>query len=451
MKLKRIEVRELFGDYNYKIELNMEEMITILHAPNGYGKTTILRLIKAIIEGDMQLIDEIPFKQIELIFDNSDKIKICKEDTFFSLSEMDLRELRNKFVHSDKDMKLPFYYEIDLADGNSLKFNVNLNYDVIMRMIRLYGTRYNNKKFANNELCMTFGQALKRFELSDEAFETEDLYNSLINYKDFIHIHIIESNRLFKVNMEDSYYTKDRINTIESINIYSDELKGEIVKVREIFGNKSEQLDRSFPNRLLDLIISGREENILSEDKIRKKLIELETKRISLEELGLVNSGTTTKLPEKLNISLDTSRFLTLYIEDNEKKLEVFDEIKNKIDLLLEIINIKNGFSNKRMKIDRDNGVVFELNNGKDIKLEKLSSGEKNDFILFYELLFKCDKKSIVFIDEPEISLHIAWQQEFVKELLKICNMNKMQALIATHSPNIVDEYWDLMVDLEEV
>jgi predicted ATP-binding protein involved in virulence len=130
------------------------------------------------------------------------------------------------------------------------------------------------------------------------------------------------------------------------------------------------------------------------------------------------------------------------------QKLKVYEELKEKLEVLLKVINDRNGFSNKKMTIDADEGVKFYSDNGIEIPLEKMSSGEKNDFILFYELIFKCQSNSLILIDEPEISLHIAWQQEFINELLEICRINDMQAIVATHSPNIVDEHWDLLCDM---
>ena len=64
--------------------------------------------------------------------------------------------------------------------------------------------------------------------------------------------------------------------------------------------------------------------------------------------------------------------------------------------------------------------------------------------------IFKCDSKSLILVDEPEISLHVAWQQEFIDELMEICKLKNMQAIVATHSPNIVNNHWDLLVDLED-
>lgn len=44
MKLKKIKVEQLFGTYDYEIKLNDKELVTILHAPNGMGKTTLLHI-----------------------------------------------------------------------------------------------------------------------------------------------------------------------------------------------------------------------------------------------------------------------------------------------------------------------------------------------------------------------------------------------------------------------
>ena len=54
-------------------------------------------------------------------------------------------------------------------------------------------------------------------------------------------------------------------------------------------------------------------------------------------------------------------------------------------------------------------------------------------------------------IDEPEISLHVAWQQEFLHDLEKITDLAKFDVLIATHSPQIIHDRWDLTQELTGV
>jgi len=52
LRIKRIEVEGLFGLYHHVIDLNLEDRVTILHGPNGVGKTVLLRMIKAIFGFD---------------------------------------------------------------------------------------------------------------------------------------------------------------------------------------------------------------------------------------------------------------------------------------------------------------------------------------------------------------------------------------------------------------
>jgi predicted ATP-binding protein involved in virulence len=48
--LKKIKIEGLFNKFNYDIELK-EEGITILTGPNGYGKTTILKMAHIVFQG----------------------------------------------------------------------------------------------------------------------------------------------------------------------------------------------------------------------------------------------------------------------------------------------------------------------------------------------------------------------------------------------------------------
>jgi predicted ATP-binding protein involved in virulence len=138
---------------------------------------------------------------------------------------------------------------------------------------------------------------------------------------------------------------------------------------------------------------------------------------------------------------------LSVYIEDVEKKLGIFDDVANKIDLLKRIINQR--FLYKKMTISRRDGFVFTSSNGTRLTLENLSSGEQHELVLFYELLFKASPNSLILIDEPEISLHVVWQEQYLKDVQEIAQLVDIDALIATHSPDIIDGRRDLVVQLE--
>lgn len=85
---------------------------------------------------------------------------------------------------------------------------------------------------------------------------------------------------------------------------------------------------------------------------------------------------------------------------------------------------------------------------GDVIPLEKLSSGEQETLVLYYQLIFETAPGTMLLIDEPEISLHIAWQRHFIDELKEIVRLNGLRAVVATHSTSIIGRHRDIQVDL---
>jgi len=83
-----------------------------------------------------------------------------------------------------------------------------------------------------------------------------------------------------------------------------------------------------------------------------------------------------------------------------------------------------------------DDEPIFESFNGKKVKLKELSAGEKNLFYRSSYLKMMNLNESILLIDEPEVSLHPAWQQKILG-LYKNAGKNN-QVIMATHSPFIL-------------
>jgi len=136
----------------------------------------------------------------------------------------------------------------------------------------------------------------------------------------------------------------------------------------------------------------------------------------------------------------------TLSNDDKEAKQITVDMYKEKIDLLTEIFNKRNRLTRKEIVFSKEYGLQIFQNN-KLIPLDCLSSGEKNDLVVFYNLIFQPMEIHNYLIDEPEISLHIQWQKEYVDYILKIAKMNNIQVIIATHSPSIINGHFDLYAD----
>ncbi|MDR0198431.1 MAG: AAA family ATPase [Methanomassiliicoccaceae archaeon] len=108
-----------------------------------------------------------------------------------------------------------------------------------------------------------------------------------------------------------------------------------------------------------------------------------------------------------------------------------------------------NGFlCDKDMAIDGKGHISFVLENGTTLPVKDMSSGEKQIFIILYRLLFQTSPSSFVMIDEPEISLHISWQHRIGPLLKDIARLRDLQIVVATHSPQIVHDDWDLANEL---
>jgi predicted ATP-binding protein involved in virulence len=174
--------------------------------------------------------------------------------------------------------------------------------------------------------------------------------------------------------------------------------------------------------------------------------IDLEKKREALVKAGLLDASTET-LRADLEIAEEQRRVLSIYIDDVEQKLHVFDETAAKIDLFKKIISKL--FKYKHLAIDRTRGFAFSTDENTPLSLTSLSSGEQNEVVLLASLLLNDQPASLFLIDEPEISLHVFWQKQFLRDLVDITSLLKIDVIIATHSPQIISDRWDLTIQLK--
>ena len=197
---------------------------------------------------------------------------------------------------------------------------------------------------------------------------------------------------------------------------------------------------------------------------------------VFVDEVIGVDDNLSAKIREKLNIPfqvhfIDTDRIVSKIDENykilplplrlrqnkvwNENEEKIYNPLKHaeralsfpylskeKIKTFESILNERYKITKKVIKIDR--GQIKITANNKEIPLEYLSSGEKNDFMMFSQLIFRYEN-CVVLLDEPEISLHIEWQERLINDILNICSTNNLQVIIATHSPNIIGEHIDLI------
>lgn len=473
MILKKLKVENLFGIFDY--EININDDITIITAPNGYGKTFCLKIIHSVFSYNYSFLYNLDFFKIEMESENKtliikkeivEKEDNRKQDLFLEFqfaSDFGTSEKIITKKNIQRKSTLVFYIlEKNIEKGKSKEKKVYVyDYERQKReLIKYLNSTPNISRVGEEEWIEHGGNFGRRIELATLMNESNYLsFNTqknipleLMDFSKDTNSYYIQDQRLLKKNNLEN--RRNNVSYVQTIETYAKELKNHIIKSRLNHSEVSQELDSTFPQRLL-----GRDsKNINSSDKdaIVRELVDLNKKREQLKNLDILPKKNTDKIIDESDIDDSYINVLNLYLEDTKKKLSEFDEIYRKVSLFVELLTNKLTF--KEIKIDSAEGFYFvrddkNLSSNSDndsvLKLSQLSSGEQHEVVLIYELIFNISEKSIVLIDEPEISLHVVWQEQFLDDLKTILDINSSSAVIATHSPQIIGDNWRKTVDLE--
>ena len=77
--IARILIRQLYDTYNYDIQFPENQRVTIITGPNGYGKTTFLKIINNLLTCNFWFFYLLKFKEIQIFFRNGMNISIQKK------------------------------------------------------------------------------------------------------------------------------------------------------------------------------------------------------------------------------------------------------------------------------------------------------------------------------------------------------------------------------------
>ncbi|MEM8641815.1 MAG: AAA family ATPase [Cyanobacteria bacterium P01_G01_bin.54] len=444
MRVKQITVKGLFGSFDHTIALNMEDRITILHGLNGVGKTTLLSMIDAFFNKRFDELLYIDFSELLIDFDSSQFISIKVKSLRQGSPVLNKYQVKvGEFFFSDIDSEV-YEYSLSIPKqarkkhlSNVLKPSETIEIPTELSLGILSGELMDFLVKSDREEEFSCGFAMET-----------DIPAWLSHVTDSVDIHFIQYQRLLldkSIAERKSFSSFNGEDFQNSIELYSKHLAGCIKDNLAHYGELSNRLDSSFPARVLEKSSSQE----LSEESLRSRVQELEKWREKLITNGLIKPDTETQFQLNLDESMDsgTKKVLSVYLEDVEKKLNVFDNIHEKINLFKEIINQK--LLKKSMTVDPDKGLVFHTEAGHELMPIDLSSGEQHEIIMLYELLFNLKSNSLVLLDEPEISLHMAWKVEFLEDLVQIVKLSKIDVMIATHSASLIHDRWDLTVGLK--
>lgn len=410
MTIKQVSVSKLFGCFSHVIKFS-QGRVSLIIGENGVGKTVCLTMIEAIFNKRFDVFSEIDFDVMKIQFDD-DVWRITKD------------RIKGKRL----DSRVPVLI-IEAENNEQYRISLGRSPRAFPRFRQISEDRWMDRV---NGFLYTGEDLIEKFGVAPDDIDNNHPPKWYVKKCEENQVKLIGAQRLYRIKSNDSFEV--------TIKRDSEELAGliqrEISKALDI----SADLDSSFPNRLLSEMKQHRKHDFI---ELMEGLSNLETKRKQLNEVGLLD--TNDQGIEWDIKSEDMTRVLWLYIEDSKKKLDAYSAIQRKLSLMISIINKR--FKHKRLFIDKEKGYVFKSATG-SIPVEKLSSGEQNEMVLIYHLLFNCNDRDIIMIDEPEISLHITWQQNLIADLNEIIKLNNLTLLLATHSPDLIGDNWELVQTL---
>ncbi len=331
----------LFGEYDYDVNLS-ESNITFIHSLNGYGKSTVMRLIYEMLRGNVEEINNVNFKRMDLRFDDGTTL-IVERTGDSSLIQIQKNELEEEISSDEMKSILGVLYISPDRSVATVGGNLRLALD-------LYKEELADKlRVAKEENSLVSVPAKGRKEYNDAELE---------------------------------FWSKD--------------LKAKLDFIKR----------------------AGIEPDMPAGYRFPPPRFEIMSRRKDYEDLAF-------SLEEYVKKNYELSESTIVYLD-----------IVN--DLLI----------NKNVYLNESNILSARMDNGTALPLDRLSSGEKQILIIFYLLLFKAKNGSLVIIDEPEISLHVAWQQSLGKTFSDIARLRGLHIIVATHSPQVIHDKWDMSVEL---
>lgn len=150
-------------------------------------------------------------------------------------------------------------------------------------------------------------------------------------------------------------------------------------------------------------------------------------------------------LDYQVNLSNRIVKIFTSMAPDAQEKANVVAQEKIRFQNLVDELFLDTGKT-----IRRDCNEIFFDSFGEKLPPYKLSSGEKQMLIILLSVLVQNQGPFVLFMDEPEISLHVEWQQKLIG-LVRELNPN-VQVILTTHSPAVIMDGWgDCVTDVQDI
>lgn len=436
MTLKTIKIVGLFGMYDYNLQFGEDSHYVILTSPNGYGKTTILNIINALAKTDLYYFYWLNFRSVELSFAEGSTLIVVSTDV--------APELEAGSQHPDVPAENSREVSFNWIDTFGVQSRFIINEKLINKAVRSIGYYEGRHVSDIYPFSKDFREFVRLNPKMLDIMAREQNNNAFFLQVKSINTVFIGAQRIFNANVPSDLHNNsihgERSTSLPNYTI--DEVADRIKQILRRARYQYLEYTQDKSNQLIYRLLSDNYDKLTHDEyqSVRKELLE---KTQELKEYGLIDE---VDIPEYDEAH---AKELSAHIKETKEKFSRLDDVYGKVKLFSNLIGKKH-FTAKTIAFSREKGLLAVAKDQKWLDLSDLSSGEQNVIVMLYYLVFEYNNNKLLLIDEPEISLHVAWQYQYIEELEDILKFNNGQAIIATHSPQIIGERWDKCIDLTE-
>ena len=407
-KIKHIEIDGMWGERTAKIDFHDD--VNFLIGANGSGKTTVVNILAAALAARRATLQHLPFKHARIILGGNGNgeatLEIQKED---AEGRVRLRYCIQEPNSQERTYLLPqpVRERLHPTEGRD---RPETAVDHIQRLVNLRWLSVHRAPVQSKGEEQAFESTvdIKLAQMSAELVKYTSMLSNhtrtrLWQYLDTVLLSVIDQPTFNSVS-----------GVVEDLDIEAE---------RQTLGQMFETiwLQREQYEAKIDLFMAS------VELAIRKQR---ENQQLSDDEIGAVFSMSRLRmLEQQWRATKDAQHRI-------EKPITDLTDSLNRL------------FKRKSVLLNVRNELMAQLPNNEFLNLQDLSSGEKQMVILLGEAVLQQGAVSVYLADEPELSLHVEWQEQLVS-ILRALNMNA-QLIFATHSPDIVSTYGDRVIDMEQ-
>lgn len=448
VKISEFTIKGLHGykDFNIKFKDNT----LILVGENGSGKTSVLRIFYYFITCQWQKLRNIYFESANIIIndkeykvEHSNLIKYCdyldESKKYFKYHNFSLsREMEIEHENDyDYEIEIPDFLKLDNSDYSSFFKLFHNNYKKTTNYFE--NLTENIKKSIDIKILYLPTYRCIEQELSSILASSKIMPNSR------------RKNFRFTFNNEGSYF-------LELIQFGMSDVK----KAKDNILNNLKEFERTELNKLTLEYLS---------DVVNQKYINIDINKIQNTPDDIINN-LLNRIDDKLLDTLSKNRLnnTILNVKQNTNKDEYDYHTQIICHYVIKLLDFQNKLEEKERNIKEfckvcnkyitDKEFVYEssdfsflirnkYSNDINIEFQNLSSGEKQIVSLFSQLYLTDEQNYFVIIDEPELSLSVVWQKDFLVDIKAAAFCKGLFAV--THSPFIYNnELKDLTYGLGE-